>query len=115
MIYLICVPVLGISAQWLAWRLRLPSILLLLGFGILLGQAITPADVIENLPRIEDSLSQGHISPEQQGEGLIPAVHQDGSPYVSEPPAHLRVDAIDVNALLLPCLLYTSPSPRDRG
>ena len=106
MIYLICVPVLGISAQWLAWRLRLPSILLLLGFGILLGQAITPADVIENLPRIEDSLSQGHISPEQQGEGLIPAVHQDGSPYVSEPPAHLRVDAIDVNALLLPLVSF---------
>lgn len=106
MIYLICVPVLGISAQWLAWRLRLPSILLLLGFGILLGQAITPADVIENLPRIEDSLSQGHISPEQQGEGLIPAVHQDGSPYVSEPPTHLRVDAIDVNALLLPLVSF---------
>ena len=106
MIYLICVPVLGISAQWLAWRLRLPSILLLLGFGILLGQAITPADVIENLPRIEDSLSRGHISPEQQGEGLIPAVHQDGSPYVSEPPAHLRVDAIDVNALLLPLVSF---------
>ena len=106
MIYLICVPVLGISAQWLAWRLRLPSILLLLGFGILLGQAITPADVIENLPRIEDSLSQAHISPEQQGEGLIPAVHQDGSPYISEPPAHPRVDAIDVNALLLPLVSF---------
>ena len=106
MIYLICVPVLGISAQWLAWRLRLPSILLLLGFGILLGQAITPSDVIENLPRIEDSLSRGHISPEQQGEGLIPAVHQDGSPYVSEPPTHLRVDAIDVNALLLPLVSF---------
>jgi NhaP-type Na+/H+ or K+/H+ antiporter len=29
--------VLGISAQWLAWRLRLPSILLLLAAGILAG------------------------------------------------------------------------------
>jgi NhaP-type Na+/H+ or K+/H+ antiporter len=29
--------VLGISAQWVAWRLRLPSILVLLGFGFLAG------------------------------------------------------------------------------
>jgi NhaP-type Na+/H+ or K+/H+ antiporter len=29
--------VLGIAAQWVAWRLRIPSILLLLGFGILAG------------------------------------------------------------------------------
>ena len=28
---------LGIGAQWIAWRLRIPSILLLLGFGILAG------------------------------------------------------------------------------
>ena len=31
--------VLGIVAQWLAWRLRLPSILLLLIFGFLAGPA----------------------------------------------------------------------------
>jgi NhaP-type Na+/H+ or K+/H+ antiporter len=31
--------VLGIGAQWLAWRLRLPSILLLLAFGFLVGPA----------------------------------------------------------------------------
>jgi len=35
--YLAGVPLLGIAAQWLAWRLRLPSILLLLAFGVLLG------------------------------------------------------------------------------
>ena len=29
--------ILGIGAQWLAWRLRLPSILLLLSFGFLAG------------------------------------------------------------------------------
>ena len=29
--------VLGISAEWLAWRLRLPSILLLLIFGFVAG------------------------------------------------------------------------------
>ncbi len=34
---LTAVAVLGISAQWLGWRLRLPSILLLLVFGILAG------------------------------------------------------------------------------
>ncbi|MCH8923679.1 MAG: hypothetical protein IIA67_11105, partial [Planctomycetes bacterium] len=31
--YLVGVLALGVAAQWLAWRLRLPSILLLLGFG----------------------------------------------------------------------------------
>ena len=35
--YLTAVPVLGIFAQWLAWRFRLPSILLLLVFGVGLG------------------------------------------------------------------------------
>lgn len=36
---LAAVVVLGIGAQWLAWRLRLPSILLLLAFGFLAGPA----------------------------------------------------------------------------
>lgn len=31
------IPILGISAQWLAWRLELPAILLLLLFGLLAG------------------------------------------------------------------------------
>lgn len=35
--YLAGVPLLGVAAQWLAWRLRLPSILLLLAFGMALG------------------------------------------------------------------------------
>ena len=33
--------VLGIGAQWLAWRVRIPAILLLLSFGIVAGQAAT--------------------------------------------------------------------------
>ena len=37
LIFFSLVLVLGIVAQWLAWRLQLPSILLLLGFGFLLG------------------------------------------------------------------------------
>ena len=32
--------VLGIGAQWLAWRLRIPSILLLLGAGFSVGPGI---------------------------------------------------------------------------
>jgi NhaP-type Na+/H+ or K+/H+ antiporter len=37
LLYLVSIIVLGIGAQWLAWRLRLPSILLLLLFGFLAG------------------------------------------------------------------------------
>ncbi|MDP6467106.1 MAG: sodium:proton antiporter [Pirellulaceae bacterium] len=44
--YLAGVPLLGVIAQWLAWRLRLPSILLLLLFGILLGQLFTNPDLL---------------------------------------------------------------------
>ncbi len=42
LIYLAAVAVLGIAAQWLAWRFRLPSILLLLAFGVALGQFFNP-------------------------------------------------------------------------
>jgi len=106
MIYLICVPVLGISAQWLAWRLRLPSILLLLGFGILLGQAITPAGVIKNLPRIDNVTKHAEIHIEQPSEEMLPAVDQNGNPYKSEQTNQLRGGAIDVNALLLPLVSF---------
>lgn len=44
--YLAGVPVLGVAAQWLAWRLRLPSILLLLLFGILLGRFVNIDDLL---------------------------------------------------------------------
>ncbi|WP_412060736.1 cation:proton antiporter [Rubrivirga sp. IMCC45206] len=37
LVIIAAVVVLGIGAQWLAWRTRLPSILLLLGFGFLAG------------------------------------------------------------------------------
>ncbi len=33
----LCVPVLGVGAQWLAWRLRLPAIVLLFAAGLLVG------------------------------------------------------------------------------
>ncbi|MEZ6108449.1 MAG: cation:proton antiporter, partial [Pirellulaceae bacterium] len=38
--YLAAVPVLGVIAQWLAWRVKLPSILVLLVFGIVLGRIV---------------------------------------------------------------------------
>jgi CPA1 family monovalent cation:H+ antiporter len=47
--YLAGVAVLGIFAQWLAWRLRLPAILLLLGFGMLLGLFVRPDQMLANL------------------------------------------------------------------
>ena len=43
-IYLASVLGLGMVAQWIAWRLKLPSILLLLGFGFAAGQYFGPPD-----------------------------------------------------------------------
>ncbi len=39
-IFLAGVLALGIAAQWVAWRLRLPAIVLLLAFGVLLGKLV---------------------------------------------------------------------------
>lgn len=58
-IYLFCVPALGILAQWLAWRFRFPSILLLLGFGIALGVYLSPADIIDGL--LNDNETHGSV------------------------------------------------------
>jgi len=44
--YLAAVIVLGLVAQWLAWRFRLPGILLLLLFGFLAGQFANPEALI---------------------------------------------------------------------
>ncbi|MEM8865562.1 MAG: cation:proton antiporter [Planctomycetota bacterium] len=43
-LYLAAVLALGTSAQWIAWRLQLPAIVLLLGFGVALGQLAGPPD-----------------------------------------------------------------------
>ncbi|MDA8744516.1 cation:proton antiporter [Rubripirellula amarantea] len=42
LLYLSIIPALGLAAQWLAWRTNLPSILLLLLFGVALGQFVKP-------------------------------------------------------------------------
>jgi len=44
--YLTAVLLLGIAAQWLAWRLRLPAILLLLVMGIVSGRFLDPEVLI---------------------------------------------------------------------
>jgi len=46
LVYLAAVLVLGFVAQWLAWRLRLPGILLLLVFGFAAGQLASPEELI---------------------------------------------------------------------
>ncbi len=51
--YLAGVPLLGVIAQWLAWRFRLPSILLLLAFGVALGQFIDVDKVIYDVSLVD--------------------------------------------------------------
>ncbi len=43
-LYLATVLALGVSAQWLAWRLQLPAIVLLLAFGFCLGVVVGPPE-----------------------------------------------------------------------
>lgn len=59
--YLAFVPLLGIVAQLVAWRLKIPSILLLLLFGIVLGQFI----------QIDQVLGGGSESATQQANALL--------------------------------------------
>ena len=47
--------VLGVGAQWIAWRLHLPGILMLLVFGIILGQFISPDAVIASVTGGDES------------------------------------------------------------
>ena len=44
--YLALVAVVAIVAQWLAWRLKVPSILLLLLIGFGMGRLVSPDDVL---------------------------------------------------------------------
>ncbi|MCO8121649.1 cation:proton antiporter [Stieleria sp. TO1_6] len=49
LLYLSLIPALAVSAQWIAWRTRLPGILLLLLIGVVLGQFIRPDDLLAEL------------------------------------------------------------------
>ena len=57
--YLALVPLLGMLAQWLAWWIRVPSILLLLGFGVLLGFWMNPDEILARLTDGESSSALG--------------------------------------------------------
>lgn len=61
--FLVLVPLLGILAQWLAWRLQIPSILLLLGFGLCLGIWISPDEVLTNLTGAEENVGPRILFP----------------------------------------------------
>lgn len=55
LLYLALVPTMGVLAQWLAWRLNLPGILLLLLFGVVLGQFLQPDEYLKDLTGGDDS------------------------------------------------------------
>ena len=56
-IYVASVPVLGIAAQFIAYWTRLPSILLLLAFGILLGTIVNPDDLLAEIYHSDNAQS----------------------------------------------------------
>lgn len=68
LVYLTLVLAIGVLAQWLAWRFKLPSILLLLAFGFALGQWTGV--------KIDDYLApgDGHSSPLLSAVGLFVAI-----------------------------------------
>lgn len=68
LVFLTLVLALGVLAQWIAWRLKLPSILLLLAFGFALGQSTGV--------KIDDFLApgNGHSSPLLSVVGLFVAI-----------------------------------------
>lgn len=47
--FLVGVPLLGIASQWLAWRLRMPAILVLLACGLALGQFVDPDQLLSEV------------------------------------------------------------------
>lgn len=61
--FLVLVPLLGILAQWLAWRIRVPSILLLLGFGLALGIWISPDGVLAQITGADESVGPKILFP----------------------------------------------------
>ena len=62
-IYLAMVPILGIVAQLVAWWTRLPSILLLLTIGVILGQFIDIDDVLVHVAGTaeDDGRASAHL------------------------------------------------------
>lgn len=59
--YMGLVPLLGVLAQWLAWRLKVPSILLLLLAGILLGQFVEIDKILQDVAHSESADAAAHL------------------------------------------------------
>jgi NhaP-type Na+/H+ or K+/H+ antiporter len=55
LLYLAIIPALGLAAQWIAWRTNLPGILLLLLFGVALGQFVQTDQLLADLTGGNDS------------------------------------------------------------
>lgn len=49
LLYLALIPTLAVAAQWIAWRTKLPGILLLLVIGLAVGTVIRPDDLLADL------------------------------------------------------------------
>lgn len=61
--FLVLVLLLGVTAQWLAWRIKVPSILLLLLFGLGLGYWTTPDAVLNRLAGSDDDFATRILLP----------------------------------------------------
>ncbi|MCA9191391.1 MAG: sodium:proton antiporter [Planctomycetales bacterium] len=61
--FLVLVPCLGIAAQWIAWRLQVPSILLLLAFGLLLGVWMSPDRILSEIAHTDESIGPKLLFP----------------------------------------------------
>jgi len=86
-VYLASILPLGVAAQWLAWRFRLPSILLLLAFGFGLGQAFDYAYGVSG-GGVDLAISSALLSEHGQAEPAGGAPHDEGSPAA---PTHEHV------------------------
>ena len=89
--FLVLVPILGIAAQWLAWRLQIPSILLLLVFGLLLGVWLSPDEVIG---RLAAGHEQKHVDTSMGPELLFPLVSLSVAVILFEGGLTLRVSQL---------------------
>jgi CPA1 family monovalent cation:H+ antiporter len=63
LLYLAIIPALGLAAQWIAWRTNLPGILLLLLFGVVLGQFVKPDSLIAELTGGDESAGRRLLFP----------------------------------------------------
>ena len=63
LLYLAIVPAMGVAAQWIAWRTKLPGILLLLLFGVVLGQFVKPDTYLAELTGGDEGAGPGILFP----------------------------------------------------